>query len=109
MQIKELKGKTALPLPGWIAVFIAGGLIEGVGRFFAWRDNPLNIWHEWAPLAATAIAIFTGVYGYFQFLKGKDLQDDVKKRTGIYIIILGIFMIAVSFLLRPAGTPLIQG
>jgi H+/Cl- antiporter ClcA len=109
MQFKDLIGKTALPVPGWIGVFALGGILQGVGRFFAWRDNPTHIWHEWAPLAGSVLAIFVALYGYFFFMKGKDQQDDVKKRTGIVIILLGFFMIAVSFLLRPTGTPLIVG
>jgi H+/Cl- antiporter ClcA len=109
MQIKELFiGKTKIPLPGWISLFIGGALLEGVGRFFAWEGNPTDIWHPWAPLASSVLAVFVALYGYFSFMKGKDQQDDSQKRTGIWIIVLGLFMILVSFILRPAGTPLIS-
>lgn len=108
-QITECLTKNEIPLPGWVALFVSGAIIEAVGRFFAWHDNPTGYWHEWAPLATTALAISIGIFGYFRFMKGRDEQNEPRQRTGILLIALGLFMIAVSFLLRPAGTPLIVG
>jgi uncharacterized membrane protein len=97
----EQKRRTELPLPAWVVLFVVGVIIEGTGRFFGWRENPSHTWHEWAPLAAATFAIFVCIFGYFRFAKGNETRDAAKKWTGIVIILLGLFMVGVSFLLKP--------
>ena len=108
MQEIERKRRTELPVPAWVVLFIAGIVIEGAGRFFGWRENPSHIWHEWAPLASATLAVFVCMFGYFRFAKGNEAQNAAKKWTGIVIILLGLFMIGVSFLLKPI-VPLLFG
>jgi hypothetical protein len=100
MQATERKRKTELSRPVWVVLFAIGILIVGAGRFFGWRDNPTQIWHEWAPLFAVVLAVFICIFGYFRFAKGNETQDSAKKWTGIVAAILGLSMLAFSFAIR---------
>jgi hypothetical protein len=101
MQVTEQNRKTALSTPAWIALFAAGIALQGVGRFFGWRDNPSLIWHEWAPLATVLVALCISLFGFSRLMGAKD-NDPVRRRTSIVICALGISMIVASLILRYA-------
>jgi hypothetical protein len=81
-------------------LFAAGIVVEGVGRFFGWRENPSHIWHEWAPLATVVLAVLICIFGYTRLAKGGEAQDSVKKWTGIVVCLLGLTMVGTSFIFR---------
>jgi hypothetical protein len=100
MQVTEQKRKTEFSIPIWVALFVGGIILEGAGRFFGWRENPLLIWHEWAPLATVVIALFVCLFGYFRLARSSEDQNPMRKWTGIMLCVLGLTMIGASFVLK---------
>ena len=101
MRIKELLiGKTKLPLPGWVALFVLGGALQGFARFLSIPGNPTGFSWDRAPIVPSIAAVFLALYGYFYFAKGQAQNDDVRKRTGLWMIILGLFMLAIYVILE---------
>lgn len=100
MQATEQKHKAGLSVPVWTALFVVGIVLEGVGRFFGWRENPSHIWHEWAPLATVVLAVLICIFGYTRLARSGETPDPTRRWTGIVICALGLTMVGASFLLK---------
>jgi hypothetical protein len=84
----------------WTLGIMLGLLVVFLGRFFGYGGNPLHIVVPMAPLLTGMLAIVALLLGYFSLTRGLKEHEAMKKRSGVLLLTLGVFMVAGHFVFR---------
>jgi hypothetical protein len=92
----------------WTALIMLGMVVEFLGRFFGYVNNPLAIFHPLIPALTGIVAALVILAGYFT-LTGKRAKHEVMaRRTGVLLIVLGASMLVCFFIFKQV-IPLVFG
>jgi hypothetical protein len=95
-------------IAAWTGLIMLGLLVEFLGRFFGYADNPLSVFHPLIPAFTSISAAFIILAGYFTIMGKQAKQRTMTRRTGVLLVVLGASMLIGSFVFKQV-VPLIFG
>lgn len=98
--VHQAQAGTRVRVPLWVGLICLGFVIELLGRLVGSQDNPLGIWHEWAPLASTILAALVVLLGLYQIVIARERRDTLRNRHGVLITLVGASMLASSYICK---------
>jgi hypothetical protein len=95
----ENYGNTRLVITGTIIVMM-GLVVEFLGRFFGYANNPLSAYHPIVAALAGIAAMVVVLGGVFTLGSGRATRDAMTQRKGMFLLVLGSAMIIGFFLFK---------
>ena len=84
----------------WMTLVAVGFIFEFAGRFIGYRENPLGIWLELAPLLSTVSAGAIIVFGALQLMQAWTAKGLPGVRRGMLLVMLGGSMLIGSMVCK---------